>query len=132
MTTTHSGLPRRWRQIAATATIFIAAVAVGTAAATTADAKPKKPGAGANQYWSCVVAQEDAQTGGHHIDISWEARGLIYENCCTDLGGIYNEQTLECYLPNGDTAKPQPTPPTPPPGATAVPPPGALNPAGLQ
>jgi hypothetical protein len=128
-TTPHT---TRWRRVAATAAIGLAALSVATATATTADAKPKKPGAGAAQYWNCVVAQEDSQTGGHRTNISWEARGLIYENCCTDLGGIYNERTLECYLPNGETAKPQQSPVVPPPGATAVLPPTDLNPAAIQ
>lgn len=117
----------RWRQVAATAAIFVAAMSVGTATTTTADAKPK-PQPGVNEYNNCLRAHiPDASKA------SSELIRVVQENCCLDLGGIFNEMNGLCYLPNGEAADGTTSPPPAPlPGATAIPPPGALNPTGLQ
>jgi hypothetical protein len=119
----------QWRRIASSAAVLLALVSVGAATATPADAKPKKPGL--DQYANCIRTQLNS------INQDWskipnDAVRAALENCCTNLGGIFNENTKECYLPNGDTAKPPTSPPVPPPGATAVLPPGGGSVRQLQ
>jgi hypothetical protein len=113
----------RSSRLAATTTIIIAVVAVGIAAATTAEAQPKKPGN--HEYLNCVYANLDSINKDYN-KIPLDAYLQVAENCCTDLGGIYNENTYECYLPNGETGSVSPpSPPRPSPGATVILPPGA-------
>lgn len=124
--------PARWQHAAATTAIVLAAVSVGIATATTADAKPKNPGPGLTEFLNCFQAHADA-INPDNTKISHEALLVIAENCCTDLGGTYNEGRDACYLPNGDVGRTQQASPTPPPpGATAVLPPGVNTRTGIQ
>jgi hypothetical protein len=116
MTTNHT--TGRWRTIAATPAVFIAAVSFGTAA--TADAEPP---AGAVEFLSCV--QDRIATYGGNSMISSDLYWKIQEDCCLDLNGTYNEGTRECYLPNGQDVRP-----TPPPRASIIPHPGDPGPLG--
>jgi len=97
----------RWQHIAVTAGIFAAAMSFAAATATPAYAVPKNPKPGKQQYidcWDDAISAWREATG---------AVGMAYppadvqlqqaEKCCTDLGGIFNNGTTECYLPNGDT-----------------------------
>lgn len=126
-TTVDSGASRQLcRRASTTAAIVVAVLALGTATATTAVAKPK-PKPGLNEFLSCVQSHADA-INPDNTKISHEALIAIAQNCCTNLGGIYNESHDDCYLPNGDVGKPQPLPT----GATAALPPGDLNPTDKQ
>jgi hypothetical protein len=62
---------------------------------------------------------------------NWDQYLEALSNCCTNLGGIYNERTQDCYLPDGTTIQ-HTQPPTVPPGTRANLPPGADKRAGIQ
>ena len=95
-----------------------ALAAVSIASAGAAEAKPNKP-AGVNDYNACIVA------GLPDIATASQKRiKEVHSNCCTDLGGIFNEMNGLCYLPNGDTARGAGSPK---PGTVVVLPPGGAT-----
>lgn len=100
-----------------------ALAAVSVASAGGAEAKPNKP-AGVNDYNKCIVAGlPDIATA------SQERIKQVHSNCCTDLGGIFNEMNGLCYLPNGDTARGSGSPR---PGSVVVLPPGGTSARNVQ
>lgn len=116
----------RWRRITSCATALLGVVSVGVASAGIAEAKPKKPGD--HEYTSCVETNLDG-INKDHTKIPLDAYFQVLENCCTDLGGIYNENTARCYLPNGETGSVTPPTQRPVPGSVVVlPPDSALHP----
>jgi hypothetical protein len=103
----------RWRQVAAAAGIVIAAMS-GSAAL--ADAKPKlPPGASLSDQW--VWCMQDAREVWGRVGAGAPFSGPIFlqslESCCTDLGGIFNNGNWDCYLPDGETVRPQSSPSAP-------------------
>jgi hypothetical protein len=127
----------QWRQIAASTAMFITVVSVAITVATTADAKPKAPGT--NQYYSCIASRLKS-INSDVSQIPNDAVFEVWEDCCLDLGGTYNENTKECYMPDKSIGRPEPPAgataiippglntvegPTPPPGPTAILPPGS-------
>ena len=104
---------------AATAAIFIAVVSVAVVVAPTSVAEPKRT-PGAQAFTDCVFAAWDKNP-----TMSYATKQKVAEDCCLNLGGIFNESTHTCYLPANNITVAEPAePPVPPPGATAVLPPG--------
>ena len=102
-----------WRQIAATVGIVIAAMS-GSAAL--ADARPKPvPGESLSDSW--VWCMQDARETWDRASAGAPFRGPVFiqslESCCTDLGGIFNNGNWDCYLPDGETVRPQSSPSAP-------------------
>lgn len=115
----------RWRQIAATSAIFIAAASAAAIVAPTSAAEPKK-GQG-QAFTDCVLA-----AWNNNPTMGYAEKQQVAEDCCLNLGGIFNEAAHTCYLPVNNITVEVPNPsPTPPPGATAILPPD-LNTRGMQ
>jgi hypothetical protein len=109
----------------AVAAIFVAAVSVAAAMATTADAKPKSWG---DQYNQCIVdAVKYRQAHGYDLNMN-EIQG----GCCASIGGSIvtaddGVTFKDCVFPEDPASHP-----APPPGATVILPPGANTRAGDQ
>jgi hypothetical protein len=118
------GIPTRHaasirRAGAATAAIFIAVVSVAVVVAPTSAAEPKRT-PGAQAFMDCFSAAWDKNP-----TMSYATKQKVAEDCCLNLGGIFNESTHTCYLPANNITVAEPTErPVPPSGATAVLPPG--------
>jgi hypothetical protein len=118
--TRHTCTSNQWRPVATTTAILIAALSVGTAAATTADAEPNDgSGFDINGYLACIAWNNEH---GFSDDTG----------CCFQAGGHW-------YPPSGtksafcspivlsdDSSRP------PAPGATVILPPGSNTRAGVQ
>ncbi len=105
----------RWRPIAAMGAALITA----TALATPCTAEPKQPPA--QTFTNCVLA---AWAKSPAMDYNQKQK--LAEDCCLNVGGIFNERTHTCYLPVDNITVAEPNPPAvPPPTATAVIPPGS-------
>lgn len=121
MTTNH--IPARWPHIAAPSVIFSATVAVAAMVATPAAAEPRQPGQ-RDSFNSCFFDAWNKKP-----TMSYAEKQKVAEDCCLNVGGIFNETAHVCYLgaDNVTVAVPNPTPP-PPTRATIAPlPPGATN-----
>jgi hypothetical protein len=123
----HSAAPPRWRQFA-TVTFFIAAITLGSAPAS---AEPGSSVQG-TQMDHCVTNGVSAGAD----------KNAVIASCCKSLGGTVSansQGTTSCQFPDGNTwtapldqqqGESGPTPP--PPGATAILPPGSNTRAGTQ
>lgn len=108
------------RPTAATGAVLIAA----TALAPPATAEPKQtPG---QAFTNCVLAAWDKNPM-----MDYAQKQKLAEDCCLNIGGIFNERTHTCYLPVDNITVAVPNPPVVPPGATAVIPPG-VDQRGIQ
>ena len=112
---------------AAAAAMFIAVVSVAVVVAPNSAAEPKRT-PGAQAFMDCFYAAWDKNP-----TMSYATKQKVAEDCCLNLGGIFNESTHTCYLPANNITVAEPTePPVPPPGATAAPHPGSNTRAGIQ
>jgi len=106
----------------------MAAVSVAIIFAPTSAAEPKK--SQGQTFIDCVLAAWNKNP--YMGDAQKQA---VAEDCCLNIGGIFNESTHTCYLPvnNITVEEPNPPPPPPPPpGATAILPPDVNSRAGIQ
>jgi hypothetical protein len=117
MSTTRSNTRRR-RMALAGATI-IAAFQVVAGAPAMAHAEPKS--FLQDFYMECA---RNAFSAFKADRTTWNQYIEALSNCCTELGGIYNERTEECYLPDQTTIR-FTQPPVVPPGTRANLPSGA-------
>ena len=126
MSTTPTHIWRR--RIALTAATIIAAIQVTTVAPAIANAEPNK--SFLQDYYSECARNAFSSFKGDLLSYDQYLEAL--SNCCTNLGGIYNERTGDCYLPDGTPIQHTQPPLVTPPGARAVPPPGANTRTGIQ
>jgi hypothetical protein len=122
-TRTHT----RRRRMALGAATILAALQVATVAPAIANAEPNKSFL-QDYYTECALTAFSSLKADR---LTWDQYLEALSNCCTNLGGIYNERTGDCYLPDGTTIQ-HTQPPITPPKARAVPPPGANTRAEIQ
>jgi hypothetical protein len=123
MSTNHA--TERWWQIAVTSAILLATVPLATATAITADAKPKQT---AGQQFDQCVADLVKYNKDHRQIPDMNA---IQGACCININGSLETEDdgttfKDCIFPDAAGRTP------PPPGATAILPPGANTRAGSQ
>jgi hypothetical protein len=117
MTTNHdtqtAAPPRRRITTVAKVTLATGAIALGAMSLTHGMANADKRGPNGTAFDSCAL---DAFNRFKNGTISWDIYVYAKEECCLNLGGIYNEQTDECYFDGEPTVNG----PKPRPGATVL------------
>ena len=106
------------RLATATAAVFVA-LSVTVVVSPTAAAEPRQT-PGAKAFSDCVFAG-----WSKNVSMSYAAKQQVAEDCCLNLGGIFNESTHTCYLPANNMTVAEPAEPPVAPGPTAVLPRGA-------
>jgi hypothetical protein len=124
MSTTRTNTRRRRMALAAATIIAAFQVVAGPSAIAHAEPKTFLQ----SYYLECA---RNAFSSLKADLLTWDQYIEALSNCCTELGGIYNERTQDCYLPDGTTIR-DTHPPTVPPGTRANLPPGANTRAGIQ
>lgn len=101
-----------------------AGLITATALATPCSAEPKQtPG---QAFTNCVLAAWEKNPS-----MDYGKKQKLAEDCCLNIGGIFNERTHTCYLPVDNITVAEPIPgPVAPPSATAVPP--GVDQRGIQ
>jgi hypothetical protein len=116
------------RRMALAAATILATLQVATVAPAIANAEPNKSFL-QDYYTECARNAFSSLKGDL---LTWNQYIEALSNCCTNLGGIYNERTGDCYLPDQTTIRYTQPPIVTPPTGRAVPPPGANTRAGMQ
>jgi hypothetical protein len=122
MTTNHP--TARWRQIAATSAVFIAAVSVATATANTADARVK---GGIEDFNQCIIDQTKWVLAHNQVP----DMDALKSGCCWAIGGqvvtnadgTFQDCIFDITNEPGQTRNPVQPPPSavmPPPGSNQI------------